>query len=428
MAKAIIFLPDGMADNRLDKLNNKTPLEYANTPGMDSIAKAGVNGTFRTLIDGFPTSSDVANMSVLGYDPAECYPGRGPIEAVSQGIKLGPQDIAWRCNLVNVTREGIMNDYSSGHLAEDVAEVLMNDLQKEFGSDLVTFYSGVSYRNLLVLHGEQFSDKVTYAKPDSSHGEHIDDLVWTALDQDDVKAQFTVDFIKDLCEKAAKFLADHSLNKKLKVTANRIWPWSPGYQPDFKPFLEKYDGKKGAVISAVDVVKGIGLCAKMEVIEVAGATGFIDTNYAGKAAAALEAIKRNDLVYLHVEAIDECSHLGDLDLKIKAINDFDSQIVIPVMKGICEMFKNGELDCDINFAVLPDHPVPIQLRKHTRTPVPLAICGPNFTPDGVDVYSEIEALNGSLGLLGGEDLVRTLIFEKKQTICGDGCADCGGSC
>ena len=411
MAKAIIFLPDGMADCRLEKLDNKTPLEYANTPGMDSIARAGVNGTFRTLIDGYPTSSDVANMSVLGYNPAECYPGRGPIEAVSQGIELKSTDVAWRCNLVNVTADGIMNDYSSGHLAEDVAEILMNDLQKEFGSDLVTFYSGVSYRNLLVLHGEQFSNKVDYAKPDSSHGANIDDLVWKALDEEDEKAQFTVNFIVDLCEKAAKFLAEHPLNKKLKVTANRIWPWSPGYQPNFKPFSEKYAGKTAAVISAVDVVKGIGMCADMEVIEVEGATGWIDTNYEGKAAAAIEAIKRHDLVYLHVEAIDECSHLGDLDLKIKAINDFDSRIVCPVMTAVIEMIHNGEINVDVNFAVLPDHPVPIELRKHTRTPVPLAICGPKFEADDVKVYSEVEALNGSLGLLSNEDLVRKIIFD-----------------
>ncbi len=410
MARAIIFLADGMADRRLDKLNNKTPLEYANTPGMDSIAKNGVNGTFRTLIDGYPTSSDVANMSVIGYDPAECYPGRGPIEAVSQGIELANDDIAWRCNLVNVTDDGIMNDYSSGHLAEDVADILMNDLQKEFGSNLITFHSGVSYRNLFVLHGEQFSNNVSYAKPDSSSGKKIADLVWTALDKNDEKAQFTVDFIIDLCEKAAKFLAAHPLNKKLKVSANRIWPWSPGYQPHFQSFSEKYVGKTGAIISAVDVVKGIGLCAEMDVINVEGATGFIDTNYAGKAAAAVEAIKCHDLVYLHVEAIDECSHLGDLDLKIKAINDFDSKIVIPVMKAIEELVASGEISEDINFAVLPDHPVPIELRKHTRTPVPLAICGPKFIADKVEVYSEIEALSGSLGLLTNEQLVRKLIF------------------
>ncbi len=410
MAKAIIFLPDGMADCRLDKLNNKTPLEYAHTPGMDSIAKNGVNGTFRTLIDGYPTSSDVANMSVIGYDPAECYPGRGPIEAVSQGITLASDDVAWRCNLVNVTADGIMNDYSSGHLAEDVAEILMNDLQKEFGSDLVTFHSGVSYRNLLVLHGEQFSNDVSYAKPDSSHGENIDDLIWTALNKDDKKAQFTVDFIIDLCEKAANFLAEHPLNKKLKVTANRIWPWSPGYQPNFQPFSEKYAHKTGAVISAVDVVKGIGLCAEMDVIKVEGATGFVDTNYEGKAAAAIKAIQCHDLVYLHVEAIDECSHLGDLELKIKAINDFDSKIVIPVMKAVKELIASEKITEDVNFALLPDHPVPIELRKHTRTPVPLAICGPKFEADNVEVYSEIEALNGSLGLLTNEQLVRKLIF------------------
>ena len=400
--KAVIFLPDGMADLPLEELGGKTPLEYARTPGMDSIAARGASGTFLTLPDGLPTSSDVANMSVLGFLPEVNYPGRGPIECASQGIELGPEDVAFRCNLVYASDDGVLRDYSAGHIDNETASTLMADLQKEFGSDEVTFHSGVSYRNLLVLHGKRFSPAVNYFKPDSSADIPLAELKSSAAD-DSPEAQATVDFLHALEERCAKFLSAHKLNQGKTSPANRIWPWSPGRKPAIPPFEELYAGKKGAIISAVDVIKGLGRCTNMAVIEVPGATGFVDTDYTGKMQAALKALEDHDFVYLHVEAVDECSHLGDLKLKLQAIEDFDAKIVVPLLEAL----KSRN---DINFAILPDHPVPIKLRKHTTTPVPLAICGPAVpVPDDISVYSETAAPGGALGALSRDMLVKKLL-------------------
>jgi len=400
--KAVVFLADGMADEPIADLNGKTPLQAVPTPCMDTIAKRGASGTFLSLPEGFPTSSDAANMSVLGYSLAQFYPGRGPIEAVAQGIDLAPDDIAWRCNLVNV-RDGILKDYSSGHIENEVSAQLMAALQKRFGSEDVTFYPGVSYRNLLILHGKKFSANIDYHKPDSSQDEPVSQLGLTALD-DSPEAAYTVQFLTELQKASFDFLSAHPLNQGRAVPANMIWPWSPGRKPHFVSFSEKYAGKKGAVISAVDVIIGIAQCAGMDVIRVPGATGFIDTNYEGKARAAIEALKDHDLVYLHLEAIDECSHLGDLNLKKQAIAEFENRIVAPVMKAF-----EGK---GVTFAVLPDHPVPLHLRKHTRTPVPVAICGDHIQPDAVEAYSEADAPNGALGFMNGEQFMRKVMNLK----------------
>ena len=397
--KAIIFLGDGMADDPLEELGGRTPLEAAATPAMDSIARRGVSGTFLTLPEGLPTSSDVANMSVLGFYPERNYPGRGPIEAASQQIELAPDDIAWRCNLVTADDE-YLRDYSAGHIENDRATQLMAALQREFGSDKVTFHPGVSYRNLLILHGSEFSPAVNYHKPDSSQDMALAELRLTPAD-DTPEAKHTVEFLRDLEERAARFLAAHPLNAGVAVPADRIWPWSPGRKPVMEPFTTRYQGRRGAIISAVDVIRGLGRCTGMEVIDVPGATGYLDSNFAGKAAAAVKAIEEFDFVYLHVEATDECSHIGDLALKMKAIEIFDSQVVSPVLRAL-----DGK---GINFAVLPDHPVPIRLRAHTRTPVPVALAGPDFAPDGVDVFSERLAPQGSFGFHRGDELMRALL-------------------
>ena len=396
--KSVIFLADGMADEPLAELNGKTPLEYADTPNMDWIAQNGAMGSFLTLPDGLPTSSDVANMSVLGFMPEENYPGRGPIEAISQKIDLKANDVAWRCNIVTVDSDGVMLDYSAGHIDNEISRQLIADLQEKFGSDKVTFYPGVSYRNLLVLHGDEFCKDVDYYKPDSSHGINEKDLPLTALNE---KAQYTVDFLNKLCAEAAEFLTNHPLNQNREFPANRIWPWSPGYKPALPPFIEKYKGKKGAIISAVDVIKGIGIASNMTVIEVEGATGYIDTNYENKAAAALEALKEHDFVYIHVEGIDEVSHLGSLELKIKAIEDFDKRLVGKVL----EQLKNQ----DVRIMILPDHPVPIKLRQHTTTPVPFAIAGSGIACDNLEAYNEKNANKGSLGLLKRDELMHLIL-------------------
>ncbi|MBQ6351980.1 MAG: cofactor-independent phosphoglycerate mutase [Lentisphaeria bacterium] len=394
-------MADGMADSPLEELNGLTPLEYAHTPAMDDIAASGVNGTFLTLPAGLPTSSDVANMSVLGFHPEKNYPGRGPIEAVSQDIILGPDDVAFRCNLVYVSPDGILKDFSAGHIPDDRSHALMEALQQRFGSDEVSFHAGVSYRNLLVLHGKRFSEHVNYFKPDSSQELPLAELRLSPADATPEAAD-TVKFLLDLEEAAAQFLAAHPLSAGVEVPANRIWPWSPGRRPRLSRFSDVYSGRRGAIISAVDVIKGIAKCTGMEVIDVPGATGFLDTNYAGKAAAAIRAIREFDLVYLHLEAIDECSHIGDLKLKLRAIEEFDAKIVAPVLEALRD-------ESGINFAVLPDHPVPIKLRKHTTTPVPVAIRGANFAPDQVKRFSETDAPRGALGFMKGEDIIRTAL-------------------
>ncbi len=401
--KAIVFLADGMADEPIAELNGKTPLEAAETPYMDSIARNGACGTFLTLPEGFPTSSDAANMSVLGYSLAQFYPGRGPIECTSQNIELADNDVAWRCNLVTVDDQKILRDYSAGHISKAHADELMDALQKQFGSEQVSFHAGVSYRNLLVLHGSEFSDKVGYFKPDSSQDEPVANLPWTPLD-DSKEAAYTVEFLNKLVKDCAAFLAEYPLVKSGKAAGNYIWPWSPGRRPAFTAFKDKYAGKKGAVITAVDVIAGIGKCAGMDVIPVPGATGYIDTNYEGKAQAAIRAIEDHDFVYVHLEAIDETSHEGSLKLKMQAIHDFDSRVIKPVMDAL-----EGR---GVTFAILPDHPVPLKLRKHTRTPVPVAICGPHIQPDSVQTYSEATARNGSLGFMQGEELMRTILNLK----------------
>ncbi|HCE44340.1 MAG TPA: cofactor-independent phosphoglycerate mutase [Lentisphaeria bacterium] len=402
MSKSIVFLADGMADEPLAELGGRTPLEAVDTPFMDSIAEKGASGTFLTLPEGFPTSSDVANMSVLGYDLSKCYTGRGPLEAASMGIPVGASDIAFRCNLVEVS-DGILQDYSAGHIETGRSRKIIADLQEKFGSGKVSFHAGVSYRNLLVLHGKEFSEKVMFHKPDSSQGEKLSDLVLTPGD-DSREASRTVEFLDNLIEQTSSFLGKHELNRNVEHPANMIWPWSPGRKPNLQPFSDKYPNFKGAVISAVDVIFGLAVCAKMDIIRVPGATGFIDTNYKGKADAAVRALDDHDFIYLHVEAIDECSHMGDLRLKMQAIKDFDSRIVGPVMEAL-----KGK---DVTFAVIPDHPVPIRLRKHTRTPVPFAICGKHISPDSMKAYSETLAPRGSLGHLKGDEFMQLVLNIK----------------
>ncbi len=399
MGKSILILTDGMADEPLAELGGKTPLEYAHTPHMDRIARQGACGTFLSLPDGFPTSSDVANLSVLGYDLAACYPGRGPLEALSQGIELGPHDIAWRCNLIHVSDNTLL-DYSGGHIEPEDARQLIAALQEAFGNGELTFHPGVSYRNLIVTHGARFSPAVAYHKPDASQGKSLD-TIRLAPGDDTPEARHTAAFLNDLADRSRALLDSHPVNAGREQPANMIWPWSPGRKPVMPSFSDKYGGCRGAVISAVDVIFGLGVCAGMDIIRVPGATGFIDTNYEGKADAAAKALDDHDFVYLHVEAADEVSHMGDLELKIKTIEEIDRRLVGRVMSHL-----EGQ---SVTWAVLPDHPVPIKLRDHTRTPVPVAIWGPHIMRDACEIYSEQVAPTGSIGLMKGDQLVRRIL-------------------
>ena len=396
--KYLVFLADGMADEPITELNGKTPLEAAKTPGLDSLAKKGAQGTLLTIPKPFPSSSDAANLSVLGYDLAENYCGRGPIEAARQDIELKEDEIAFRCNLITIIDE-ILEDYSAGQIDQKSSEDLIFLLNDRLGNSKVKFYPGVSYRNLLILKGEEFSDKIGYHKPDSNQGERWKEIMPYP---NEPEAEVTVNLIKDLIGKSVEILKDAPANirrkKNNKKPANCIWPWSPGRKPHFESFQEKYN-KKGTVISAVDVILGIGKLTGMQAIKPDGATGFIDTNYENKVEAALDALKRNDFVYLHLEAIDECSHMGDLDLKIRAIEEFDRRLVSPILEKI---------DDNVTIGVLPDHPVPVKLRKHTRTPVPFLISGKNVPEDGNTEYSERIAVNGGFGYLDKYTFLETL--------------------
>lgn len=396
--KVVIFLGDGMADEPVSELNGKTPIEAAETQGMDLIAKNGRSGTLLTLPNGFPTSSDVANMSVLGGNLATELSGRGPLEAASQGIILGENDVAFRMNLVTINDDGTLKDFSGGHVGkseqEEAIALLNKEIADKFSGDegeSIRFYAGVSYRNLLILRGKRFSGKaVAYDKPDDNTGNKVADHLPRAKSPE---GEYTAKVLCDVIAKAQEVLKGRG--------ANGVWPWSGGKASGVHSISELY-GIKGAIIAAVDVINGLGKVMGLDVIKVPGATGYIDTNYRGKADATIDALKNGyDFVYVHVEAIDEVSHAQDLKLKLQAIEDFDKKLIMPVIEGAPE---------GTAFVVLPDHPVPLALGKHTRTPVPVAVWQPGVKPDAVEHYSEKDALSGALGAMKESDLM-DLLFK-----------------
>jgi 2,3-bisphosphoglycerate-independent phosphoglycerate mutase len=401
--KFAILLIDGMADYPLDELGGKTPLEAARTPVLDGLAGKAQFGTFVTLPAAFPTSSDVANMSVLGWDLASSYTGRGAIESYGLGVPLDGETIAFRMNIIT-TQGDLLDDYSAGHISEPEAAEIVDFLAARLGTAEVEIRKGVSYRHILYLHGKRFSAAVDYDKPDSSHG-----LEWAKIMPRArlPEAEATAALLRDLMMKSRQLLADHPVNRQRilagKNPANMIWPWSGGRKPDMPSFEQLY-GKKGSIISAVDVILGLGLLGKMESLRPEGATGFLDTNYENKARAAVDMLRRNDFVYLHVEAVDECSHLGDLPNKIKAIEDCDGRLA----KTFLDEYKKVHQD-ELRVMVLPDHPVPIKLRKHTRDPVPFMVSGAGVTPDpSIDSYGEKSCARGRYQSLAGRQLMDLL--------------------
>lgn len=397
--KTVLFLGDGMADEPVDELGGKTPLMAANTPNMDWIAAHGRCGEMLTLPDGFPTSSDVANMSVLGGDLATELCGRGPLEAASQGIKTDKDDVLYRMNLVTIDEAGNLKDFSGNHVGATEQHEAIDILNREIAAkwkggegEYIRFYAGVSYRNLLRLHGAAFNAKeVEYHKPDDNQGNPFWDHQVRAKSP---AGEYTANVINEITRQALELLRGRG--------ANGIWAWSGGKAGAIHSVSEKY-GKKCAVVSAVDVINGLGRTMGLDVIKVEGATGFIDTNYEGKADAAIKAIRDGyDFVYVHIEATDEVSHMQDLGLKLKAIEDFDHRLVGRVI---------SELGDSVSYCVLPDHPVPLAIGKHTRTPVPVAVYQPGVQPDAVKVYDEKHAPKGSLGFLKGGDLMDLLLKD-----------------
>lgn len=378
--KVIILLGDGMSDVTYSELGDKTPLQAAATPNMDFMARHGQTGLAKTVPEGLPPGSDVANLSVFGYDPRSCYTGRSPLEAVSMGVALGPDDVAFRMNLVTLRPHGTklyMDDFSAGHISTEEGRELVATLQKELGSAEFEFHPGVGYRHLMVWRGGRDGMKAT--PPHDITGKSILEHLPSG---DGAPA------IINIMNHAQMVLHDHPVNKKRKEQhkhpANSIWLWGHGKTPRIDTYRDKF-GLSGAVISAVDLIKGIGVCAGLDVINVAGATGYIDTNYIGKAQAALTALEDHDFVYVHVEAPDEASHSGNMQHKMQAIEDFDRQVVGTVLEGIRKFGEYAILCC-------PDHPTPVHLMTHTSDPVPFAIFrGGEGEGNGAAAFDEQQA-------------------------------------
>lgn len=399
--KTLIILGDGMADEPIEALGGKTPLQYAETPYMDKLAKLGVTGRLKTVADGFHPGSEVANMAVLGYDLPTVYEGRGVLEAASIGYELKPGEMAMRCNLVCVEGD-ILKNHSSGHITTQEADQLIRFLNEKLGSDRVRFYTGVSYRHLLVIKG---GDKRLDCTP--PHDVPLHPFRPLMVKAEVPEAQETADLLNELILKSQEILSNHPVNLKRialgKDPANSIWPWSPGYRPAMQTMQEMYGFKGGSVISAVDLIRGIGVYAGLKVITVEGATGLYDTNYEGKAQAALEALKTDDFVYLHIEASDEAGHEGDVELKIKTIENLDKRAIGIIYEAL------KEWDEPVAIAVLPDHPTPCSIRTHTNTPVPFLIYKPGQEADSVIRFDEYAVENGKYGILEKDQFIKELL-------------------
>ena len=385
--KLVVLLGDGMADLPIEALQGRTPLQAAKKPNMDRLAKRGRSGLAQTVPEGFPPGSDVANLSVMGYAPSKHYTGRAPLEAAAMEVQLGAADIAFRCNFVTIEK-GIMQDYSAGHISTEEGRELIEALAPLMPERKL--YAGVSYRNLLVLKA---GANAVCTPPHDISDQPVASHLPSGPDSE---------LLISLMEAAGPVLANHPVNLNRiaagKRPANAIWLWGQGPAPAMPSFAEKYM-LEGAMISAVDLLKGIGRYAGLEVIDVAGATGNIDTNYEGKVKAALQALERLDFVYLHVEAPDEAGHEGDTALKVKAIELFDEKVVGPMIKGLDE---SGQ---DWRVLLLPDHATPISIKTHSRDPVPFTIAGTGVQPDGVDRFDEAAARQGSYGLVQATELV-----------------------
>jgi len=397
--KYIVLLGDGMADEPLAELDGKTPLEHARTPNMDALARGGQLGLVETVPKGFHPGSDVANLSVFGYDPASCYSGRSPLEAASMGVELDPEDVAFRLNLVHlVAHYGklYMGDFSAGHISTPEARELIAALQQEIGGDEFHFYPGVSYRHLMIWRGGK--DRLKFTPPHDITHQPV---------EGHLPVGEGAEKLMQLMNDSQMLLHNHPVNARRKreghLTANSIWLWGHGRAPKMPTFQEQF-GISGAVISAVDLIKGIGIYAGLDVINVPGATGYIDTNYRGKAEAALEALRTRDFVYLHVEAPDEAAHAGNLDDKIRAIECFDELVVGTVQAGLPSLG-------DYRVLLLPDHPTPVRKMTHTPGPVPYVLygSGDEFPPSGGAAYSEKEAAATGIIVDPGFQLMRRLI-------------------
>lgn len=401
--KTIIILADGVADEPIAELGNKTPLQAAKKPYIDLLAAKGKSGELDTIPAGFHPGSEIANLSVLGYDVPKVFEGRGSLEAASMGVAIADDEMAMRCNVICI-EDGKIKNHSAGHISNEEAAELIKFLDEKLNDGIVSFYPGVSYRHLLkIKNGNKDLD---CTPPHDVIGTPFENVMIKAKSAD---AQQTADYLNDLILKSQELLKDHPVNLKRiaegKDPANSIWPWSPGFRPQMETLQELYGIKSGSVISAVDLIMGIGVYAGLDLIHVEGATGLYDTNYEGKARAAIDALKKQDFVYLHIEASDEAGHEGDYELKTKTVEYLDSRVV----KTIYEETKDW--DEPVTIAILPDHPTPCKIRTHTNKPIPFFIYRSNEEGDSVQVYDEFESPKGAYGLIKGNEFMKVL-FSK----------------
>ncbi len=408
--KHIIILGDGMADHPVERLGDKTLLQYVNTPAMDWLAQHGRCGRLITIPDGFLPGSEVANTAILGYDLNEVYEGRGPLEAASIGYEMRPNDLALRCNIITLG-DGRIITHNGGNLETEEARGLIEYLNEQLakpineacGYELVQFITGIQYRHLLVIRGG--NKNIECAPPHDHPNEEWRTLLVKATTPE---AEETATLLNDLILRSQELLPKHPLNveraRQGKRLANSIWPWSGGYRPSMQTLMQLYPQiKSGSVISAVDLIKGIGYYAGLDIIEVEGATGLADTNYEGKTAAALEALRHQDFVFLHVEASDEAGHDGDLELKLQTIENLDRRVVKPILE------ETAKWDTPVSIAVLPDHPTPVEIRTHVSEPVPFLIYNKGIEPDSVQHFDEVSCVDGGFGLLRLQQFMQTFM-------------------
>lgn len=399
-----------MADHPVERLGGKTLLEYARPEYMNRLAKMGRTGRLQTIPSGFAPGSEVANTSILGYDLNKVYEGRGPLEAASIGYELHPDDLALRCNIISLA-DGNIITHNGGNLETADADVLIQELNKYLGDDRVHFITGIQYRHLLVIRGG--SKHIVCAPPHDHPNEPWEKLLVKAEDNAPVEpgrmtAEETAELINRLIIESQRILSAHPFNRnraaKGERQANSIWPWGGGYRPSMQPLTQLYPQiKSGTVISAVDLIRGIGHYAGLKIVSVEGATGLANTNYEGKAQAAIEALQHDDFVFVHVEATDEAGHDGDLELKLRAIDYLDKRLIKPVYEAVCQM---NEPVC---IAILPDHPTPVEMRIHVDEPVPFLIWHPGIEADAVEHYDEVSCVSGSYGMLKLNEFMNQLM-------------------
>ena len=410
--KHIIILGDGMADHPVERLGGKTLLQYADTPYMDLLARKGKTGRLMTIPDGFHPGSEVANTSILGYDLNKVYEGRGPLEAASIGYNMSPEDLALRCNLITLS-DGIIKNHHGGHLTTEEGTTLIKYLNEKLGNEYIQFIPGIQYRHLLIIKGG--SKHIICAPPHDHPNEAWKPLLIKAENENKedgrLSPQETANLLNELIIKSQELLTAHPFNLQRKDKqndiANSIWPWGGGYRPQMRTLSEMFPQiHSGSVISAVDLIRGIGYYAGLEIIKVKGATGLANTNYEGKVEAALKELREKDFVFLHIEASDEAGHDGDLQLKLQTIENLDHRAVEPIYN---EVKKWDEPVC---IAVLPDHPTPVEIRTHVKEPVPFLIWHPGITPDNVTQYDETSCVRGEYGLIYLQEFMHSLMEIK----------------